>query len=457
MAIAGETDGKATTGSASLAPLATRLDLIKVLMEHPEYGLIFLVVLAADGALFLLILRSTDPTERLVMLGIFAVLLLATLVTLVFVVRILTPKTVVPPAMLAKSIPADEATRRSDLVYTSKAAPVTPVGADEQVFADNTFAFSQPPDGWTYELTTVEADAVRQFGQQLMGGEITESAVQLPFRAGRMVVFSAGGEHVIDYVPGRSTINGRKALGVLDERFRDQVRMFSVSKAGSLMREVTAEHVFVQLLSMFALAGVRVEEIGQEVFGDAGRSALAARCVIAVDGVTVDGQGPASFLLETRLYVVERAHYFYVLKTALMLGTAEAEGRARDIGAIIAGFQPVTPADAAERARLDLEAADASWTQAVAGVAERVLGTKATALLAQINATGVVSARQKRDATLLAEYAAVYKDMMTPEFIIVLEQFRDAVNAGDLAALSAMVPGDTAAEELPQASLAPEA
>jgi hypothetical protein len=374
-----------------------QIELVKLLFSRPEWGFLFLIVLVAEAALVTMLARAEPGTERLTAMGIFIVLQLAVL--LVFwraLERLRAPAPVVPENLIAKPIPPQEAARREDLVY----AP------------DATFAFGTPPGNWDYDVTTVAEDIARAMQAQLMGDGAPAAGGVATLQPGTLVILTERGEHRIDYEPGRSQVNGRPALGAVSESVRDQIRIFSVSKRGSMIRDVTAEQVFA--LMLLDMLGLRIVEIAQAPSGVGGRSTLTARGAMAMEDVRLDGAAARQVTVEVRLHVVEREAFIYVIRVLHLCEGKDAARRAQEIEAIIASVQPVSPANAAQRARQEEVVADRGWSELMGAMAPGVLAGKAATLLGRLGERGAaaITDREAADLGTLAGYAKAF-----PQFV----------------------------------------
>ena len=124
---------------------------------------------------------------------------------------------------------------------------------------DGTFVYGAPPAGWKVEIMTLDEELEIIFKEQGMGanGRRRRDA-PLPGGAAGPIQPETSTEK-LEYLPGELLMNGRPAMGAFKEEIPDMVRMYSISKHGGLMREMTADHVFAQVLAMSLQASMKVE------------------------------------------------------------------------------------------------------------------------------------------------------------------------------------------------------
>lgn len=399
--------------SQQIQPIGSRENFVMNILGT-RGGLFALVALIVEGGLFLLVMLGRTDIERLLALGGFLVVLVVILVLYSFERRHIHFEEMkklelraVPASMMAEPIAPAEAQQKANLA----GAP------------DGTFFYAPPPANWRVEVTTTAEETRRLMDRQGMNGLTSGLDVQ-PFRSGDLLLFDTLTQHHIEYAAGRSTFNGRPAFAVFDEDISDQVRMCSVSKRGGLVRDMSAEHVFGQVLAMMMQGGLKIEEVRSAPVGISGRATLTACGAITLGDVKIDGNEVSTARVEARLHIVEHETILYVIQTRLVTGLASSEARRTEIDAIIASFQPTTAADTAARERRDAEEAEASFQEVMANLGSMLLGMKAEAVIDAICAPDdpQVTAGHVGQLEQLAAYAQAHPSWVQAPLRVFLEQ-----------------------------------
>lgn len=342
------------------AQLAGNINLIRLLVEKPELGLLFLVVLAVQPILTLVFVRSNEGWLQALALVMGFVLMAAVLLVFYKQSKKPAPSPAVPESLLAEAVPVQAVERLDE-----------PANAP-----DGTFAFRPPPTNWSVKFTTVAEDVARRVAGTLFDGTKAEDLNRkAPFQAGALVVFSENTGSEIEYVPGQSTKNGRFVVGILPETVRDEILMFSASKQGSMMRDVTAEHLLIQELGAQAQLGVRFIAIDSAPAPLSGLSTLSARGEIGLGKVRINGGAVQDIAIEMAIAIAERQGLFYIIKSIHVAGVKHAETRKGEAKAIIDSFVARPTADAESRLQADRAKADQVFENAMLEVAPGVLAT----------------------------------------------------------------------------------
>lgn len=373
----------ADAASATGKSVGSNLDLIKVLFSRPEWGFLFLLVLVAESALLAISLVTSDRNLSYGSLAAFVVVLLGAMGLFLALIRRTLPIPAVATNLAAPAISTEEAERRPDLLYTSR---------------DGTFAVGKVPPGWTVSHSSFES-----FVTAAAAGQGLQFAGQagLPFRPGELMMIKASREMDLAYIPGRTRLNGRPAVSQFPERYASQVIIFSVSRFGTLLREVPAEHLFATFLGMMASGPAPVVEVGNSVLN--GHKTLTARLRLEVDDAEVNGTSVAKLIFENQLHVVERPGFTYVA-TAQFVVDDQNDSLEREVRAILNSIQPTEPPDAEARLKADAAETEAAFSTIVPGV----LALKAQTLVDQMqHEDGSVRATEQQAGhmKLLADYA----------------------------------------------------
>jgi hypothetical protein len=415
-------------------PSGSNIDLIRELLKNPVHGFFFLIVIVAEGGLFLTFLRTQSDPVRYAALGAFVVLMLAAMAFFAVerhrfyaLERERLAAAAVPRNLVAEPIGAEAVERAADIMTSP----------------DGTFVYSRPPENWRVVITTIEDDILQLLREQ--GLAQPESVHVLPFRAGPLVRFDESHSRRIGYLPGRSMMNGRPAIGAFNERLREQLRMYSVSKHGGMIREMTAEHVFSVVLSSLVQFGSRAVEIRAAPSGVDRRATLTARCVTTVENVLIDDQEVASAAIEALLHVVEYANFVYVIHCIHVAGAPNSAARAGEANSIVASFRAAAAANAAQREAVDREEADRFYDLVTGEQAPGVLHAKARELCRQMSTSGGVprvDERRLEEVTLLARYAEAFPNYIPEdlrEALLGLEAAAKAAFGGNPEPLAAIL------------------
>jgi hypothetical protein len=403
-----------TSQLRQLKPIGSDKSFVLSLIRRSE-GFFYLLALIIEGMLFLIFLVGRTDVERLLALGGFLLFLLV----LIFYysrdrdrvhareMKKLQLRTV-PQSMIAAPIEPDEARQQPDL----RTAP------------DGTFVYATPPANWKIEASTLADDLKRAMDQQAMAALVPSGPE--PFRSGPLVLFNESNGHRIEYLPGRTEINGRLAFAALNEDINEQVRMYSVSKHGGLMRDMSAEYVFGHILASLIQGGVKVETIRSAPSEVGGRATLTALGTLGLNHARIDGVEIASAAIEARLHVVEYANFFYVIQTRLVRGIESTEARRGEIGEIVNSFRAASAANAVERERLDAKEAEENFEKLAIGAAPEILFGKAGAVIESIRASGhpVVTPKQLEQIDMLVAYAKAFPTWVPEKVVATLEKLR---------------------------------
>jgi hypothetical protein len=430
-------------------PLGADKGFILKLFSKPE-GFFFLVALIVEGMLFLIFIVGHTDTERLLALGGFLVVLVILIIFFSWErqrvhrldMRKLQPRAV-PESMTAAPIKTEEADRAPDLMTSE----------------DGTFVYGRAPANWRVQKSSVEAETHAAMSQQGMA-EIATETVQ-KFRAGPVVIFNEVTPHEIIYVPGKSLVNGRLAFGVFNEVVTDQVGMFSVSKRGGMMRDMSPEHVFAQVVAGMVGAGVKIDSIRVAPSEVGGRATLTARGILKIEHALIDGVEITSATVEVRLHVVEYSNFVYVIQTRLIEGIPTSDARRVEMEEIIGTFRAASAANAAERERKDAAEADKSFEKVMQEGAADMLMFKAKSLLREMAVPdGVprVTSRHVEAIKTLESYAVAFPGYVSEDDRDALQDFRERAEAAfagqpaRLAELMQSVLTDEAQARLPAAA-----
>lgn len=411
----------------------TNLELIRELMKNPVYGFFVLIVIVVEGALFTAFLKGETATERFVALGLFGTLILAVL--LFFAIerkrsyaleRAKLAPAPVPPSMVAEPIQEEAIKRESDL----HTAP------------DGTFVYSKPPDSWLVSFSSFEDLALEELKRQRM--ERLDESRRMPFRAGTLVHFSSRDSTIVKFLPGKSLLNGRAVIGGMSERAESRVVMFSVSKRGGMLRDITAEHVFSHVLAGLLAMGYLIEDIRDAISAIGQRTTLSARGTKRFANVIIDNMPSAAVSTETWLHVVEHENFVYVVQTMVIDGALASSRWRTEIEEIVSSFRVSSAANAAERELKDVQEADAAFDVLMTEGAAGILALKAQSVAGEIqNAEGSIhiSEEQLDSIRTLEAYAISF-----PQYVD--EAFRSHLTAFRAAAEKAFAGDDSAIREL---------
>jgi hypothetical protein len=430
-----------TSSLERVKPIGSDKNFVLALIRRSE-GFFYLLALIVEGMLFLIFLVGRTDTERLLALGGFLLFLLV----LIFyysrergqfhereMKKLGQPA--VPPSMTARPIGAAEAEGQADL----RTAP------------DGTFVYATPPANWKITATTLADDLKQALDQQAMSAFMSGSPE--PFRSGPVVLFNESNGHRIEYLPGQSQINGRLAFGTFNEDINEQVRMYSVSKHGGMMRDMSAEHVFGHIVAALIQGGVKIETIRSAPSEVGGRATLTALGTLRLGHARIDGVEIASAAVEVRLHVVEYANFLYVIQTRVVTGIESTEARRSEIGEIVNSFRAASAANAVERERLDAEEAEKSFEAMAISAAPDILFGKAGAVIESIRASGQprVTPKHLEQLDMLVAYAKAFPKWVPEPVRAALEELRLHAMAaldGEPAALASFLEAvDQGAEE----------
>jgi len=413
-------DARRLGGATTVAVDPARL---KLLLDN-RTGLLFLVIFAIESVTGSAIFVTASGTERVVTLLIFALVLIATLYKLPL------------PIKARPAVP--------DIVPSNLTQAATAVQADNLLnHVDGTFAFARPPANWSMRITTVmEELSGKLLGQRVPVPEELGKRC-LPFKAGPVLIMSEQHIRSISYLPGRSILNGRPVLAVLDENWSATVQVFSVSKAGTTMRDITAEHLFSLLMMEKAQAGFRITTIREKQVGAQSRTVLRGSAELSLENVSIDGGPPQKATIAAEMQLVERGEFILVINSAVLCGVPSAADRQREIESIIASITPRRAADAEERGREERALADAEWTESVRAMLPDVLAGKASAIVKDAGTLKPLALIRAADhVAQLAAYGQAMPDLVPPDLTHQLDRWSAALAAatnGDRGKLNALL------------------
>ncbi len=419
-------DDKRLGGAATVA---SDPKLLQLVLNH-RFSVLVLGILAAEGVTGSGIYRADSATERMVAESLFAGVLLVGFVLFALLVfrrtEIESAAVPVVPGNLTQAATAVPAEQADNLLNHT----------------DGTFAFAQPPSNWSMRTTTLLELASTTLRRQRFGVP-EELGKRVPFKAGPMLMLREQHVYSIHYLPGRSTMNGRPVLAVLDETHSDFVQIFSVSKAGTTMRNITAEHLFALFLMEKVQIGARVTSIRENQVGAQSRTVLRASAELALDHVSIDGGPPQKATLSAQLQLVERGEFILVITSAVLCDVPSAPARLREIEAIIASITPRPTVDAEDRGRRERELSDAEWTEAVREALPGVLAAKATAIVQDAGTLEPQALiRAAEEVAQLTAYGHAMPDLVPPELTQDLDRWSAALKAattGDRSQMDALL------------------
>ncbi len=425
-------------------PIGADTNFVLKLFRKPE-GFFFLLALIVEGMLFLIFIVGRTETERLLAIAGFLFILFMLIVFFswerhrVFKLDMqrLQPRAV-PESMTAAPIKAEDADRASDLMTAG----------------DGTFVYGVPPANWRVQQSSVEEQAKVVISLQSM--EEMAVGTEQRFRAGPIVLFTEATVHHIAYIPGKSLLNGRPAMGVLNEDLCDQVVMLSVSKRGGIVRDMPAQHVFAYNLSSLVNGGLKINSIRFAPSEVNGRATLTARGTLGIQHALVDGIEMASVTLECRLHVVEYANFVYVIRTNLLDGMPTSGARRDEIDQIVQSFRAASAANAVEREKADEVEADKYFVEMMKESADAILTMKGRSLIRQMsgpNGLPRVTDKQLEAVKMLESYAIAFPDYVSEEEREALKELvectQEAVD-GQPARLAALIESVVSDETEPQ-------
>ena len=398
------------------------------LAKKPE-GFLFLIAVIAEGMLLLIFSTDHSTVERLSALGGFTILFV---ILVVYYYRL---------RGRAYDLRRFELERRAVPPNMTLAAVKAERFPDLRTAVDRTFVYAEPPANWDLSETSLEEQVGTAVKQQ--GGDA--SAIVLAYRAGKAVLFKERVSHRIAFLPGKSLINGRYAFGQFNIEHHDSVGMYSVSKRGGMIRDMTAEHVFAQLLAGLVGDGVKFDVIRVAPAEVGGRTTLTGGGASKLEHVAIDGLEVASAAIEARLHVVEHANLIYVIETRLLVGTPSSEERRAEVLEIVQSFRAAKTADAAKREHEDAEEADRVYEKLMHDKAGQMLLGQGGMLLQNtemVDGVPRVDEHMRELAGQLEAYANAFPNYVAEPDRKVIGDFRANVEAaftGKPAALVEMI------------------
>lgn len=414
------TDETATEGAGSQT-IGSNVELVRELLKDPVYGIMFLVILVAEGALFYWLLMADTSAERIIvgclMVALIGVVLLVYTIERGRFYKLEHHKhsvSTAPESMVRDPVEEDVATQSQDVVI----AP------------DGTFLYAQPPKNWTVSVSNLKDMVTNALDQQKLGSLVPDI---MPYRTGGVVTFTANNASELEYTPGQSLHNGRPVAAVLDETFADQINMFSVSRYGSMIHDISAEHMFVVLMAGYTTGGAKIDEITDTPTGEGVRRSLSGKCSLNFSHVKVNGVEVEEAVLEARLSVVVHKNFIYVVRTAHLTGLPDSEKRVAEIEQIVSSFQAASSANAADREAEDREKGDIEYDQVFEDLLPSAIFQKAGGILQEMETAGgtprvteLQIARLKKLHGYAAHYDSIVPSELTDEIHTLIECAEEA-------------------------------
>ncbi|WP_299328166.1 hypothetical protein [Parasphingopyxis sp.] len=329
--------------------IGSNIELIRELLKDPVYGIMFLVILVAEAALFYWLLISETAAERIIAGG-----LMIALIVVVLVVYTIERGRFYRLEHLKQSSPAAPESMVRDPVQEEVASK----SQDVVIAPDGTFLYTQPPKGWTVSVSNLKDMVTEALDKQKLGSLVPDI---MPYRTGGVVTFTSNDKAEIEYTPGKSSLNERPVIAVLDETYADQVNMFSVSRYGSMIHDISAEHMFVNLMAGYATGGATIDEIADTPQGEGVRRSLSGKCSLIFNNAKINGAEVEKAVLEARLSVVVHKNFIYVIRTAHLTGLPDSDERNTEIERIVASFQAASSANTADREEKDRKKGDVEY------------------------------------------------------------------------------------------------
>jgi len=403
-------DRRRTRRLGGTATVATDPSRLKLLLDNRN-GLLVLVIFAIESVTGGAVFVAASGIERIATLLIFALVLLATLYKLPLTTATVPAMAEIVPGNLTQAATAEQA----DTLLNH---------------TDGTFAFAQPPANWSLRIATDMEEVPGKLLGQLVPVPAELAKLCLPFKAGPVLMLSE--QHIcsISYLPGRSTMNGRPVLAVLDENWSATVQVFSVSKAGTTMRDITAEHLFTLLLMQKAQAGFQIKTIREKQVGGQSRTVLRGSAEMSFENVSIDGGPAQQATIAAQMQLVERGEFILVINSAVLRGVPSAADRQREIESIIASITPRRAADAEARGGEERALSDAAWAESVRAVLPDVLAGKASAIVKDAGALKPLALIRAADhLAQLAAYGHAMEDLVPPDLTHQLDRWSVALAA----------------------------